>query len=171
MMVSPGLSTAAVGGLIGLRSGVRLHVDVFGAEELLGAVARQVLDDVGEFAAAVVALAGIAFGVLVGEDAAGGFEHRFGGEVLAGDQLELGVLALGFVLDGPSEGWNRGGHRNYQRTYLSLARVRAIVSVTLGESHSASSLVDEKHSLARGTRRRRRSRECARRSARGAWPL
>ena len=79
---------------------MRLHVGVLGAEQLLGAVAGQVLDDVGEFAAAVIALAGIAFGVLVGEDAAGGFEHRFGGEVLAGDQFELRVLALGFVLDG-----------------------------------------------------------------------
>ena len=94
MMVSPGLQHGGVGGLVGLRAGVRLHVGVLGAEELLGAVARQVLHDVGELAAAVVALAGIAFGVLVGEDAAGGFEHRFGGEVLAGDQLELGVLAL-----------------------------------------------------------------------------
>jgi hypothetical protein len=69
---------------------MRLHVGVFGAEQLLGAIARQVLHDVGELAAAVVALAGIAFGVLVGEDAAGGFEHGFGGEVLAGDQLESG---------------------------------------------------------------------------------
>ena len=68
-----GLNHGGVGRLIGLRSGVRLHVGVLGAEELLGALARQVLDDVGELAAAVVALARIAFGVLVGEHAAGGF--------------------------------------------------------------------------------------------------
>ncbi len=94
-----GLQHGRVGGLIGLRSGMRLHVGMLGAEQLLGAVARQVLHDVGELAAAVIALAGIAFGVLVGEHAAGGFEHRFGGEVLAGDQLQTGVLALRFVLD------------------------------------------------------------------------
>ena len=94
-----GLQHRGVGGLIGLRAGMRLHVGVLGAEQLLGALARQVFDDVGELAAAVVALAGIAFGVLVGEDAAGGFEDRFGGEVLAGDQFELRVLALGFMLD------------------------------------------------------------------------
>ena len=97
--MSPGETHGGVGGLIGLRAGVRLHVDVLGAEELLGALAGQVLDDVGELAAAVVALAGIAFGVLVGEDAAGGFEHGLGGEVLAGDQFELPVLARGLVLD------------------------------------------------------------------------
>ena len=87
-----------VGRLVGLRAGVRLHVDVFGAEELLRAIARQVLDDVGVFAAAVIALAGIAFGVFVREDAAGGFEDGFGGEVLAGDQFELRILPLEFVL-------------------------------------------------------------------------
>ena len=95
-----GLKHRGIGGLIGLRSGMRLHVGVLGAEELLGAVASQVLDDVDELAAAVIALAGIAFGVLVGEDAAGGFQHGFGGEVLAGDQFQPAVLALDFVLDG-----------------------------------------------------------------------
>ena len=95
-----GLQHRGVSGLIGLRAGMRLHVGVLGAEQLLGAVARQVLHDVGELASAVVAFAGIAFGVLVGEDAAGGFQHRFRDEVLAGDQLQLRVLALGFVENG-----------------------------------------------------------------------
>ena len=85
--------------LVGLRAGMRLHVDVFGAEKLLRAIARQVFHHVGELAAAVVALAGITFGVLVGEHAAGGFEHRFGGEILAGDQLQARILALGFFAD------------------------------------------------------------------------
>ena len=53
---------------IGGRARVRLHVGVFGSEELLGAIAGEVLDHVGEFASAVVTLAGIALGVLVGED-------------------------------------------------------------------------------------------------------
>ena len=64
-----------VGRGVRLRAGVRLHVRVLGAEELLGAVAREVLHHVGELAAAVVALAGIALGVLVGEDRPGRFEH------------------------------------------------------------------------------------------------
>ena len=93
-----GLQHGCVGGLIGLRSGVRLDVDVFGVEELFRAVAREVLHLVGVLAAAVVALARIAFGVLVGEDAAGGFEDGFGGEILAGDQLDLAVLTARFLL-------------------------------------------------------------------------
>ena len=53
--------------LVGLRARMRLHVGVVGAEELLRAVDRELLGDVDELAAAVVALAGVAFGVLVGE--------------------------------------------------------------------------------------------------------
>ena len=49
-------------------------------------------DDVDELAAAVVALARIAFGVLVGQHRAGGFEHGAADEVLRGDQLEAVVL-------------------------------------------------------------------------------
>ena len=67
MIVSPGLSSARIDRLVGLRAGVRLHVGVFGAEQLLGAVDGELLGDVDVLAAAVVALAGIAFGVLVGE--------------------------------------------------------------------------------------------------------
>ena len=111
-----GLQHGRVCCLIRLRARVRLHIGVFGAEEFLGALAREVLDDVGEFAAAVVALARIAFGILVGEDADGGFQHGFGGEVLARDQFQLGILALRFVLGSPRI--SRGS---------ASARLRAIV--------------------------------------------
>ena len=70
------------------------------AEQFLGAIAREVLDDIGEFTSAVVALAGIALGVFVGEDAAGSFQHGFRDEVFAGDQFQLRVLAFGFVENG-----------------------------------------------------------------------
>ena len=40
-----GLQHRGVRGLVGLRARVRLHVDVLGAEELLGALARQVLHE------------------------------------------------------------------------------------------------------------------------------
>ncbi len=65
-----GLNHGGVGLFIGLRSGMRLHVGVLGSEELLGALACQVLDDIHELASAVVALARVTFRVLVGEYAA-----------------------------------------------------------------------------------------------------
>src|SRR5580693_4212077 len=68
------LEHGRIGGLIGLRSGVWLHINIFGAEELESALAGQILHYIRKFAAGVIALAGITFGVLVSEDAAGGFE-------------------------------------------------------------------------------------------------
>ena len=94
-----GLEEGHEGGGVGLGAGVGLDVGMLGAEEELGAVAGEVLDDVGVFAAAVVALAGVAFGVLVGEDGADGFKDGAGDEVLAGDHLEAFVLAVDLVLD------------------------------------------------------------------------
>ena len=62
-----GLEHRHVGGVVGLGAGVRLDVGVLGAEQLLGAVDRELLGDVDLLAAAVVAAAGVALGVLVGE--------------------------------------------------------------------------------------------------------
>ena len=52
-----GLQRGHIHGDVRLRAGMRLHVGVFGAEERFGAVDGQLLGDVHEFAAAVVALA------------------------------------------------------------------------------------------------------------------
>ena len=83
-----------------LRAGMRLNVRVFGVEELLRPVSGERFQDVsGVLAAAVVAFAGVAFGVLIGVNAGGRLHDGFGGEVLAGDQLNAGVLALDFLLD------------------------------------------------------------------------
>jgi hypothetical protein len=85
---------------VGLRPSVRLHIGVVGAEELPGPVARDVLDDVDLLATAVVALAGQAFSVLVGENGAGRLEHRGRREVLRRDELDGAALALELSLAG-----------------------------------------------------------------------
>ena len=59
----------------------------------LGALDGELLDLVHDLAAAVVALAGQALGVLVREHRADGLEHGRPGEVLGRDQLELVALA------------------------------------------------------------------------------
>ena len=98
-MVSPGLSERIEHALVRLRARVRLHVGEAAAEQLLGAVDGELLDDVDVLAAAVVAAAGIAFGVLVGQHAAGGFEHGVGDDVLRRDQLDLVLLAVKLLAD------------------------------------------------------------------------
>ena len=56
--MSPGSSSAKYAALLAWRAGVRLDVGVIGAEQLLGAVDRQLLDHVDLLAAAVVAAPG-----------------------------------------------------------------------------------------------------------------
>ena len=90
---------------VGLRAAVRLHVGELGAEQLLGPIDGQLLDDVDELAAAVVSAARIPFGVLIREHAAGGLHHGRAGVVLAGDHLQAVRLALDLVGDrGPDFG-------------------------------------------------------------------
>jgi hypothetical protein len=77
-----------------LRARVRLDIRVVCAEELLRPVDRRPLDLVDDFAAPVVAAAGIALGVLVRRHRPHRLEDRRPGEVLRRDQLDLPALAL-----------------------------------------------------------------------------
>ena len=97
--VSPGLSSRQVHGHVGLRARVRLHVGVLGAEQGLGACDGERLGHVHELAAAVVAPARVALGVLVRHHRAHRLEHGVADEVLRRDQLEATVLAVDLVGD------------------------------------------------------------------------
>src|SRR5260370_1813003 len=82
---------------------MRLNVGVFRAEEFFGAIDRELFDLVRVFAAAVVTLARIALGVLVGKNPSHGFENGFGDEIFRWDEFEAGGLAPGFL---PEEAGN-----------------------------------------------------------------
>src|SRR6185312_12951759 len=88
-----GLEGGEEDGHVGLGAGVRLDVGVFGAEQFLDAVNGHALGHVHEFAAAIVALAGIPLGVLVGEARTLGSHHGRARVILAGDHLEAVLLA------------------------------------------------------------------------------
>ena len=94
------LQNRCVGGHIGLRSCMRLHVRIFGLKELFRPSARQFLDHIGELTSTVIALARIALRILVGEDGPRGFEHGLAHEVLRGNQLQAFVLTASLVVDG-----------------------------------------------------------------------
>ena len=83
---------------IGLRTGVRLHVGVLGTEQRLDAIDGQLLGDVDELAAAVVALARVTLGVLVGEHRTLRLHDRRTGVVLGSDQLDVVFLSRKFLL-------------------------------------------------------------------------
>ena len=82
-----------------LSARVRLDVDVLGAEQFLRARDRQRFGDVDELTPAVVALARIAFGVLVRQHRAGRLEHCLADEVLGRDQFEAAVLPVQLLPD------------------------------------------------------------------------
>ena len=94
------LQHRGVGLHVGLRSRMRLNVGMLRTEQLLRPVARQVLDDIGKLAPAVIALAGISLGILVREHRPRSFEHSLADEILRGDQFESFVLAASLVVDG-----------------------------------------------------------------------
>ena len=95
----PGLQSRYVGGLIGGGAGVRLYVRVLGAVEGLCPLDGEGLDLVDPVATPVVALAGIAFSIFVGEDAPHRFQDGHRSEVLRGDQLDVVLLALKLFFD------------------------------------------------------------------------
>ena len=80
-------------------AGVRLDVRVRGTEEGLRPVDGELLGDVDELAAAVVALARVALGVLVRQDGALRLEHGARDEVLGRDHLEGVALAAELLLE------------------------------------------------------------------------
>ena len=86
-----------------LCAGVGLHVGVLGTEQLAGAVNSDLFHLVHVLAAAVVAVAGVAFGVFVGQHAAHGRHHGRGDDVLAGDQLNVLALAAQLAVHGRAQ--------------------------------------------------------------------
>ena len=82
---------------------MRLDVGVIGTEQLLGPVDGQLLDHINVLATAVVTLARITFGVLVGQAAALGFHHPLAGVVFRGDQLDVVLLTAFLGVDGAEQ--------------------------------------------------------------------
>ncbi len=120
------LQQREVRGHVRLRAGVRLDVRVLGAEELLRAVDRELLDLVDDLAAAVVAPARIPLGVLVRRHGADRLEHARPGEVLRRDQLDLVALALELAAE----------QRGDLRIDVGEAGAAELVERFLGDGHA-----------------------------------
>ena len=113
-----GLEQGEVGGHVGVGARVGLHVGVVGAEQLAEPRAGELLGLVDHQVAAVVALARVALGVLVGEHRALRGDDRPRREVLRRDELDGGVLPLGLALDD-------AGDRGVRRAQLVAAHLAA----------------------------------------------
>ncbi|MNN18096.1 hypothetical protein D3C81_1313010 [compost metagenome] len=95
-----GLQQSQVDRCVGLGTGMWLDVGIACAEQCLGTVNGQLLDHIDVLAPAIVALARVTFGVLVGQLGALGLHHLRAGVVFRGDQLDMVFLALCLGADG-----------------------------------------------------------------------
>ena len=93
----PGIEDRHLHGKVCLGAGMRLHIGPAGSVESLETVDGELLYLVYNLAAAVVALAGISFGVFVGADAAHCLKHFGRDIVFTCDEFEAVFLA-GFLL-------------------------------------------------------------------------
>ena len=117
-----GLQKGYVYSGVGLRAAVGLHVGILGAEQLAGTVDGDVLHHVHALATAVIAAGRIALGVLVGQNGAGGQQHRLTDHVFRGDQLDTPTLALILRLDSGTDLGIKGGQGGdgvFNHNYLS----------------------------------------------------
>ena len=73
---------------------MRLDIGKVGTKQRLGTIDCELLNHIHMLAPAVIALAGIALGVLVGEQRTGRFEDAGAGMILGGDELDMIFLAL-----------------------------------------------------------------------------
>ena len=79
---------------VSLCAGMGLDVGIVAAEKLLGSLDGEGLELVDDFAAAVVTLARITFGIFIGEDRAHGQDDGLGNDVFRGDQFDVATLSL-----------------------------------------------------------------------------
>ena len=100
-----------VDGQVGLGAGMGLYVGIPGPEQLAGPADSDVLHLVHILAAAVIAVSGVAFGVLVGQHTAHGGHNGGGDNVLAGDQLNVLALTAQFPLHGSAQFGVGGFHK------------------------------------------------------------
>ena len=93
-----------IAGHVGLAAGVGLDVDVIGAEDPARAVNGKLLDDIHIFATTVPAFTRVTLGIFVGEHRTLRLQNGGADKIFAGDQLDIILLALFFVLNGISDG-------------------------------------------------------------------
>ena len=89
-----GLEDGEIHRLVSLRARVRLHVGIFGAEQLFNAIYGDFLNLVDKLATAIEALARITLGILVGKLRTLRLHHGRARIVFRGDQLNMLILAL-----------------------------------------------------------------------------
>ena len=95
-----GFEDGCVYGGVGLRARMGLDIGELHAEKLFGALYREPLHNVHKLAAAVIPLARIPLGVLVGERGAHRLHDRRNHEIFRRYEFDMSLLTFGFVAYG-----------------------------------------------------------------------
>ena len=106
--------------LIGRRPGMRLHIREAAPEQARRPLDRQALGDIDELAAAVITPSGITFGIFVRQNRALRLEHRARDDILAGDQLDLRLLAAKLARDSGGDLRVGGGQGSCEKAGIGL---------------------------------------------------
>jgi hypothetical protein len=142
MIVSPGVQHREKHRAIGLRARVRLHVgrdlDRRQAEQSPGSLDRERFGDIDELAATVIALARIAFRVLVRQLAALRGQYRRTRVILRRNQLDVLFLAPVFVRDRrPDLGVDVGDRMRASLEHVVLVQMQVAGSLAIVPRRSA----------------------------------
>ena len=93
------LDQGEIHGQVGRSAAVGLYVGMVCLEELAGPVPGDVFHYVHTLTTAIIALAGVAFGVFVGQHSAHRCQHGRADDVFRRDQLDVAALAIVFALN------------------------------------------------------------------------
>ena len=110
---------------VGLGAAVGLDIGVFRPEQLLGPLDGQGFHHVHVFAAAVVATAGIALGVLVVHHAGLGFQHRLAGVVFRCDEDDAIPLPRVLQFNGPGHFRVLPGKQGHNKSLPFQAQIKS----------------------------------------------
>jgi len=109
---------------VGLAAAMGLNVGVLGLEQLLCPFDGQGFDGIDVWATGIVTAAGVAFGILIGQDRALCSEYRFAGVVLSGNEVDGFFLVLGLLLDDARDFHILAG---FVTQFLILRSIRSII--------------------------------------------
>ena len=104
------LGKSQIDGLVGLGTGTGLHIGALCAKQFLHTLNGNQLSLINALTPAVIALAGIAFSIFVGQLRTLRFHDCIAGVVLGRNQLNVFFLATGFVLNLFPEFWINFGN-------------------------------------------------------------
>ena len=118
-----GVQDGPVGAQVGVGTAMRLDVGMLRPEQLASLLVGKSLDGVDIVASGIESVIWKSLAVLVGQQVSHGCLHGKGGEILAGDQLQVGALVCKLLDDPSCDKWRYLGDFFQRRNIGNHSRV------------------------------------------------